>query len=144
MKVSQMKTEKSCGMVIFTQLANEHKYVLVQSKNGQFGFPKGHIEIGETEKETARREVWEEVRLIPKFLAGFREISEYFIPSINVKKQVVFFLGYYQSQEIIIQEAELKGAFLVSFKEAMDLLVYENDKKILAKAELFLCDKDER
>ena len=48
-----MNYEKSCGVVVFTYVASEVRYVLVQSRNGHFGFPKGHTEFGETEEETA-------------------------------------------------------------------------------------------
>ena len=44
-----MKHEKSCGAVVFTCIDGEIKYVLAQSLGGHFGFPKGHVEPGETE-----------------------------------------------------------------------------------------------
>jgi len=133
-----MKYEKSCGAVIFTYVDSEIRYVLVQSRAGHFGFPKGHMEIGETEEETALREVFEEVRLRPVFLKNFREVSEYVLPSGNVQKQVVFFLGYYELQKIILQETELQKAFLASYDEAMVLLEYEDTRRILKSANQFL------
>lgn len=39
------------------------KYLLVREKNGFWGFPKGHMERGETEQETAGREIKEETAL---------------------------------------------------------------------------------
>lgn len=136
-----MKHEKSCGAVVFTRVGSEIRYVLAQSRAGHFGFPKGHVEPGETEEETALREVFEEVRLQPTLLKGFREVSEYEIPSLDVRKQVVFFLGYYEAQEIVAQESELQQASLVSYEEAMELLEHEDNKKILASADRFLRKK---
>ena len=133
-----MKYEKYCGAVIYTYVGSEIRYVLVQSRAGHFGFPKGHMEIGETEEETALREVLEEVRLCPVFHKNFREVSEYVLPSGNVQKQVVFFLGYYALQEIIPQESELQKASLVSFEEALVLLELEDNRRILKNADLFL------
>ncbi len=133
-----MRFEKSCGVVIFTHAANEIRYVLAQSKNGHFGFPKGHVENLETEEETALREVFEEVHLKPTLLPGFREVSEYDIPNADVRKQVVFFLGSCASQKIVVQKTELLCARLVSYEEAMRLLKYEDDKRILTKARQFL------
>ena len=43
--------EKSCGAIIF----NEGKVLVVKQTSGFYGFPKGHVEIGETEKETHAR-----------------------------------------------------------------------------------------
>ncbi len=133
-----MKFEKSCGAVVFTSVDSEIRYVLVQSRNGHFGFPKGHTEAGETEEETALREVFEEVHLRPVFMNGFREVSEYVLPAGNFQKQVVFFLGYYSAQKIIPQESELQQVSLVSYEEAMALLEHDDNRRILTKADLFL------
>ena len=56
----KLKKEKSCGCIII----KNKKVLLVYEKNRNFwGFPKGHMEDGETEIETALREVKEEVGL---------------------------------------------------------------------------------
>ena len=102
-----MKYEKSCGVIIFTRENNEIKFVIIKSINGFYGFPKGHVEIGETETQTALREVCEEVGLKPDLIKGFRETVEYYIPSADVQKQVVYFLGEYKNQDIVFQKEEL-------------------------------------
>ena len=43
-----MKNEKSCGAVIFKRINNTIKYVIIESINGVYGFPKGHVINGET------------------------------------------------------------------------------------------------
>ena len=58
-----MNYEKSCGAVVFTIQNHKIMYVIVQSKEGYYGFPKGHMEYEETEIETALREVFEETGL---------------------------------------------------------------------------------
>lgn len=63
---------------------------------------------------------------------------EYDIPDKDVHKQVVFFLGEYETQDIQIQEAELQKAILVSFEEAMQQLTHEDSRRILSKADAFL------
>ena len=133
-----MKHEKSCGVIVFTRTADGIRYVLAQSRAGHFGFPKGHVEPGETETETALREVYEEVHLRPTLLEGFREVSEYTVPAVGVRKQVVFFLGCYEAQEIVPQKTELQSAPLVSYEDAMALLEHEDNRRILTKAEAFL------
>ena len=47
-----MKKEKSCGTII---IDSNKRVLLVRQKLGWVGFPKGHMEQGETEIETARR-----------------------------------------------------------------------------------------
>ena len=58
-----MTIEKSCGAVVFTRDHGLVQYLIIQSKEGFYGFPKGHIEPGEQEEETALREIWEETGL---------------------------------------------------------------------------------
>lgn len=128
-----MRYEKSCGAVIFTRENGKIRYVLAQHLGGHYDFPKGHMEPGETEQQTALREVFEEVHLQPILLDGFREEIEY-SPAKDVYKQVVFYLAEYSGQQIIPQPEELRGASLVSFTEAMALLTYENSKQLLMKA----------
>lgn len=129
-----MTHEKSCGTVVFTRIDGEIKYVLAQSVGGHFGFPKGHVEPGETEEETALREVAEEVGLRPVLLNGFREVSEYLLPGTEIHKQAVFFLGEYAGQPIVMQEAELKSAPLVTYEEGLALLTHEDNRRILMAA----------
>lgn len=136
-----MKHEKSCGAVVFTRKDGEIKYVLAQALGGHYGFPKGHMEGTETEEETALREVREEVGLSVSLLPGFRATTEYDIPSIDVRKQVVFFLGEYQNQKIIPQNVELRSAPLLTYEEAMQTLTHEDSKRILSQAHSFLQKK---
>ena len=73
-----MDREKSCGAVVFTRRDDgEIRYVLVQQHSGRYCFPKGHVEAGETEHQTALREIWEETGLRPQILPGFRESESY-------------------------------------------------------------------
>jgi len=134
-----MHYEKSCGAVVFTRVNGEIRYVLAQNREGYYGFPKGHMEGGETEKETARHEIREEVGLRPRLIEGFRTCDEHPIPSRpGVIKQIVYFLAEYEDQEISYQKEELMSAPLVSFEEAMALFVFESSKRILNEAHAFL------
>ena len=133
-----MKYEKSCGVIIFTRENNAIKYVIIKSINGFYGFPKGHVEAGETETQTALREVYEEVGLLPNLIEGFRETVEYYIPSVDVQKQVVYFLGEYKNQNIIFQKEELLSAELMTFNEANHCFTHQNNIDLLLKANNYI------
>ena len=61
-----MRHEYSCGAIVFTREGGGARYVIVRSLKGVSGFPKGHMEPGETEEQTAQREaamraIWDQV-----------------------------------------------------------------------------------
>lgn len=65
--------EKSCGTVTFTRVDGQIKYLLTKTEYGVYGFAKGHVEQGESERQTAMRETWEETSVKPKIVNGFRK-----------------------------------------------------------------------
>ena len=128
------KYEKSCGAVVFTRTGGGIRYVIVQSLEGYYGFPKGHCESGETEKGTALREVLEETGLRVHLLPGFRCIDEYPIAQKpGVIKKVVYFAADYADQRITYQKEELRNARLMTFDEAMNAFQWDSSKAILRK-----------
>ena len=90
----KVKQEKSCGALVYRVRQNAVELLLLKHRfGGHWSFPTGHVESGETECETALREVKEETGLTIDLQEGFRQCVEYY-PKPNVKKQVVYFLGH--------------------------------------------------
>lgn len=54
-----MNIEKSCGAVVYRAHGDTIHYLLIQSTEGVWGFPKGHMEGSEAEEETALRQARE-------------------------------------------------------------------------------------
>lgn len=136
-----MKYEKSCGGVVISREKGDVRYLIIESREGIFGFPKGHAEGNETEMETAIREIFEETGLKPDFIEGFRAEQEYPLPrKKGVIKKVVYFLAEYENQEIIPQEKELKSARLLKYDDAINLLQFQNAKDVLTLADKFIKD----
>ena len=137
-----MMYEKSCGAVVFTRMNNEIQYLLIRNLTGIYGFPKGHVEQGETEEQTALREVFEEVGLAVKLVSGFRSEDEHPIPQKeNTMKQIVYFLGEYTNQEFTYQKEELTDALLTDYETAMTLFQFDSSKRILTEANNFLLSR---
>lgn len=137
-----MNYEYSCGAVVFTRIGGVPHYVLVRAKDqplGCHGFPKGHMEAGETEEQTALREIYEEVGLRVRLLPGFRAVTEYPLPAPpDTRKRVVFFLAEYENQEVTIQESELGSYTLAPWPQALELTEHADSRQILADAHAFL------
>ncbi len=129
--------ESSCGAVVYHDNEKEKKYLLIRNKrSAHWGFPKGHIEAGETKEETAVREVLEETGLNIEILPGFMKYSEYTIQG-KIEKSVSIFLGRALNLDYKIQEEEIEECGWYTFNEAMNILNYENDKYILTEAERY-------
>ena len=134
-----MTYEHSCGGVICTRRNGKLYYVIVRSFSGEYGFPKGHMEPGETEVETALREIREETGLRPTLFDGFRVEDSYSLPNKDdVLKRVTYFAGEYENQNIVHQRSELMGARLMTYEEAVGAFRFENPRRILAQADTFL------
>ena len=139
-----MKREKSCGGIVFTRKEGRLLYLLIQSRQGVFGFPKGHMERGETERETALREIREETGLSVNLLNGFRETDLYVMHrkgNQSAVKLVVYFLGEFHGQEPQPQESEVSEIVLLPFAEALERLSFDSAKELLKLAEARLSQK---
>jgi tRNA nucleotidyltransferase (CCA-adding enzyme) len=133
-----MNFEKSCGAVVYRVKEGKIKYLAVKSKrDGHWGFAKGHVEKGETEIDTAKREVLEETNIKVRLLDGFRVTKEYY-PNENLHKEVVFFIGNSDMYDIKIQEEEVEDYILATYDETFETLTYESDKDVLKKANEYL------
>ena len=121
-----MKKEKSCGAVIF----DHDKVLLIKQSNGDWGFPKGHVEGDETELETSIREVKEETNIdievfIDKKYTISYEISE------SILKEVVYFAAKPLTNELLIQPNEILDAKWLDFNSAIKTITHDRVRNVL-------------
>ena len=123
--------ENSCGAIVFNE--NTEKILLVKMHNGNWGFPKGHIEKDETKEETAIREVLEETNVRIKIIPNFeREIK--YIPNEKTIKKVTIFMGITQDEEVTIDTSEIEDFKWCTYEEALKLVTYKLQKDVLENA----------
>jgi 8-oxo-dGTP pyrophosphatase MutT (NUDIX family) len=138
--------EKSCGAAIFKREADQILYLTVEYKKepGYWGLTKGHVEPGESELETARREIYEEVGLSAlTFLDGFRaEIS--YQPKPGVTKLVVFFLAEARDDRVEYHFAEHIDHLWLPYREVIAKLTYPADRGVITQAAQFLRDPNHK
>ena len=139
-----MADEKACGAIVFTYENGVRKYVIIRGYGiyqGYCGFPKGHVEAGETECETAIREIKEETGLDVVPFDDFRTVDEHTLAREgrpNDKKMNVYFLAEYHDQELVAQKSEVSEIALMTYEEALDSFQYEESKRELMEAESYL------
>jgi len=135
-----MMNEKSCGAVVFAKNSTEIIYLLLKYEAGHWDFVKGNVEKGETEQETAIRELREETGIIDaRFLDDFRESIFYFYKrnGINVRKEVVFFLMETGNTRIKLSYEHV-GFEWLSYENAIKKLTFRNARDVLQKANNYL------
>ncbi len=104
--------------------------------------PKGHIEKGEKEIETAKREAEEETGLKDlKFIEGFKEWIKYFfkLKRKNILKFVTFYLVETKTKEVKVSFEHL-GYKWLPYEKALEKLTFKNAKEVLKKADTFLIE----
>ena len=136
--------EKSCGSIIYRKDESDaYKYLIILhavNRGGHWDFPKGKVEQGESEKETALREVLEETGLSISMKNDFREEVTY-EPAPNVMKTVVFFLAHPDNMRITLAKEEIEDFEWLSYEEALQQLTFQNAKDLLQKAHKYLLEQ---
>ena len=138
-----MKYEKSCGTVIFRKARGKYAVLLIKNKQTDFwSFPKGHVEEGENEYQTAIRETREETGIDVKIENGFRMESVYLIGKRkNTEKKVVYFTALTTRAYVVPQPEEI-SAFHWFFEDEFPFdATFENDKLIFTKALEFIKER---
>lgn len=122
--------EKACGCIVI----NNDKVLIEKQLSGFYGFPKGHIEAGESEEECAYRETLEEVGVKVRIDSNFRFTINYFVHN-NVPKEVVYFISFLDGNpDICIQEEEVESACWVDIDKVYDILTFDNLKEMWKSA----------
>ncbi|MBO5898422.1 MAG: NUDIX domain-containing protein [Clostridia bacterium] len=131
--------EKSCGALVLRRDAVTGQFYILMIRHrpgGYRSFPKGHVESGETERETALREVMEETSVQFTVVPDFRHVV-YYTPAPGVEKQVVYFLGRTDQVYVRPRRGEIAQVEWIPLDGAESVLTHNNDKKVLKAA----CEK---
>ena len=131
-----MTFEKSCGALVIrhdAQTGNDYILMIRHRPGGYRSFPKGHVEPGETERETAMREVMEETSVRITLIPDFRHVVCY-TPAPAVEKEVVYFLARTEQIDIRPRRGEIAQVEWIPLLQAERYLTHENDKRVLNAA----------
>ena len=120
-----MKYEKSCGAIVI----DDNKVLVIKHRAGHVGFPKGHVEDGETEVETAIREVKEETGIDIEVDTNYRYTTNY-SPKEGVSKEVIFFLGKVIGGKIKPQYTEVDEVSFIPMDRVLDKLDFDDMKEL--------------
>ena len=125
-----MKKEKSCGCIVM----HKDKVLLVKHNKGHWDFPKGHVEEGETEKQTAMRAVKEETNVNVQILSDKKYQTNYIIKDKNIDKDVIFFLAKPLNLNQKPKLEEVIRSEWKKFEDALEVITYERSRQLLREA----------
>lgn len=137
-----MKKEKSCGVIVFRKdkKTNSILYLILHYSEGYWDYPKGHVEKGETEEKTFRRELEEETGITKiSIINRFKEKIEYSFKHKKdlIIKEVIFYLAKTEEEKIKISHEHI-GFKWLKYEDAFQKVTYDNAKNLLQKANAFL------
>jgi 8-oxo-dGTP pyrophosphatase MutT (NUDIX family) len=130
--------ETSAGGVVFRRgPGGEPRFLLIRDSYKNWGFPKGHLEVGEPPADAARREVTEETGLDDLALHGpIRVIDWYFrFRGKTIHKYCHFFLFESRHGDPVPQADEgITDCAWYTLDEARRTISYGNARSVLEQA----------
>lgn len=149
-----MVWEVSVGAVVFRMEDKRRLYLLLRYPSGHFDFVKGHMEEGETEEITLRRETMEETGIEDLIIYKKRTSIRYFYRAKGTErekrlrqgrgtwifKQVHFYPAETKVENVRISE-EHTGALWLPYEEALAQVTFENARRVLSETENHLVKK---
>lgn len=113
-----MRHEYAAGAVLCTERCGKRLFVIVVEKQGHCGFPKGHIEPGETEQQTALRKIREETGICAVLDPTFRAEIAY-PKAADCIKHVTVFLARCDVSALPPHSDDVADVLLLDYESAM-------------------------
>lgn len=143
--------EVSVGSVLFRVVEGERLYLLLHYPSGHFDFAKGHVEEGETEEMTLRRETEEESGIKDMKVFPQRSSMRYFYIAKGAEREKrlrkgnglwifkqVHFYPAETKESVVTLSHEHQGFAWERYEPALKRLTFPNAKRVLRETEEYL------
>lgn len=137
--IQEIVREPTAGGIVFriTRDQKDIEILLIQDSKGRWTIPKGHIEPGETAKQTAIREIGEESGLfhiqvltwLGKIQFQYRRIDKLVLMTTQI-----YLVRAMDDDETPTKEQWMKGIKWFKFNDAIDAIEYEDIEKLMLLA----------
>lgn len=137
MRRQRARREISAGGVVVRRANGEARYLLIHDGHRNWGFPKGHLDEGETAEAAARREVAEETGLSDLSLHEELGCIDWYFRHRGqvIHKYCHFFLFTSAAGDLTPQADEgIVACAWLDYSGALDKLTHANSRRILAAA----------
>lgn len=129
-----MKTEHSAGGIILRKKNDAWQLFVIKDMSGNWTFPKGKIEKGETIEEASRREIYEETGITNLVFKAPLPPVYYTYKRKGIVQKIVDYILFvsYTNQPLVLQTEEgIQDAKWIDLKAAMDEIGYKESYALL-------------
>lgn len=135
--IQEIVREPTAGGIVFRHGESGVEILLIQDAKDRWTIPKGHIEEGETAKQTAKREIGEEAGLkevdvlgwLGKIHFRYRRIDKLVLMTTQI-----YLVRAKGDTDAIQKEEWMNGIKWFSFHDALDAIEYEDIGKLMLMA----------
>lgn len=134
--IEQIVREPTSGGIIFrfNKARTDIEILLIQDSKNRWTIPKGHIEPGETAKQTAIREIGEEAGLshiavlcwLGKIQFKYRRLEKLVLMTTQI-----YLVRALDDNETPTKEKWMNGIKWFSFNDALEAIEYEDIEKLM-------------
>jgi 8-oxo-dGTP pyrophosphatase MutT (NUDIX family) len=134
---ARAQRETSAGGIVFRLEHGAPLFLLIRDSYGNWGFPKGHLEQGESAEDAALREVREETGLSELASCGLIDTIDWYFRFRGrlIHKSCHFYLMETSQSDTAPQQAEgITACQWVTYGEAHEAVSYANAREVLRRA----------
>ena len=134
--IQEIVREPTAGGIVFrlNKESNDIEILLIQDSKNRWTIPKGHIEPGETAKQTALREIGEETGIfhanaltwLGKIHFKYRRLDQLVLMTTQI-----YLVQAVDEKETPTKEKWMNGIRWFSFADALDAIEYEDIEKLM-------------
>lgn len=135
--IKEIVREPTSGGLIFRRHNGKIQILLIQDAKKRWTIPKGHIEEGETAKQTAEREIGEEAGLFDLDILGWLGKINFRYRRMNklvLMTTQVYLVHAKSGTDQIKKEDWMSDIRWLDFSEALDKIEYEDISKLMLLA----------